>query len=88
MVPYETIQSMEGVSLQQSVRAQEQALKQKYVWYPKGISADMVIAIFLISETNLNVVHVSRLKNIGNAFLKSMCPHMGPREWTGGKISL
>ena len=42
VVPFETIQSMEGISLQQSVRANEQTLKRKYAWYPKGISVDMV----------------------------------------------
>lgn len=33
---------MEGVTLQHSVRAQEQSLKKKYAWYPKGAKADMV----------------------------------------------
>lgn len=46
IISFEVIQSMEGVSLQHSLKAQEQSLKRKYVWYPKGISVDMVGKLF------------------------------------------
>jgi hypothetical protein len=46
-VSFELVQKMEGVSLQHSIRAQEQSLK-KYAWYPKGVTADMVIKYFMI----------------------------------------
>ena len=43
IVSFELIQSMEGVSLHQTLKAQEQSLKKKYAWYPKGVSVDMVL---------------------------------------------
>ena len=39
---------MEGVTLQHSVRAQEQSLKKKYAWYPKGAKVDMVYLLYIM----------------------------------------